>query len=435
MDMAVTADKLGGRMFKIQAKAGPSSVSLWAGGAIATGILFALPWTAQAAKPPIVIGVTGWLGSIPGKAIADGATLAADQINAKGGVDGRKIKLIIEDNHNSTTDAIRSFQRMTKQDHAVAIIGDFTSEVGLALEPWAARLREPFLITGAASNKLTQYVHSNYKEHKYIFEPVLNSYYLAQNVCDAAKDVLARHLHMKSAVIMSENAAWTLPLDAAYKKCLPKAGLTVKKTIRYDPSTSDYTPIYNKIEALHPNVIITGWAHTGLKPTVQWSEEKVPIAIAGDSAQATSTTFWKSTNGATQGIIAIAPAAEGIAVTGKTQPFMKAYESKFGVSPAYTGFSTYDTVYVVAKAIERAKSTKPNALVKAIAATNMVGAQGRIRFQGKKAKFTHELVYGPGDVQWIDIQWQNGKQKCIWPAKLANAKPKFPSFVKLPGGQ
>ena len=78
-------------------------------GILAVAALTALPLLAHAKPKPIVVGITAWLGSIPGRSIADGATLAAEEINAKGGVNGRPIKLVIEDNHNSTTDAIRSF--------------------------------------------------------------------------------------------------------------------------------------------------------------------------------------------------------------------------------------------------------------------------------------------------------------------------------------
>ena len=401
-------------------------------GILAVAALTALPLLAHAKPKPIVVGITAWLGSIPGRSIADGATLAAEEINAKGGVNGRPIKLVIEDNHNSTTDAIRSFQRMVREDHAVAIVGDFTSEVGLALEPWAARMHEPFLITGAASNKLTEFVHANYAQHKYIFEPNLNSGELAQNICDAAKSVLVGKLHMKTAVVMSEDAAWTLPLDAGFNKCLPKAGLKVLKDIRFAPNTSDFTPIYQQIEAMHPDVIITGWAHVGVKPTTQWAEQNVPIPLMGISSQATSTTFWKATNGATQGVITIAPAAAGVAITPKTQPFMKAYQAKFHTSPAYTGFTTYDAMYALAAAIERAKSTKAGPLVAALAKTDRVGTEGPMQFNGPKARFANGIVYGKGHVRWIDVQWQDGTQKVIWPADLANAKPKFPSFVKLP---
>lgn len=404
-------------------------------GAVAVAAMTALPLLAQAKSEPIVVGITAWMGSIPGRSIADGAKLAAEQINAKGGIDGRQIKLVIEDNHNSTTDAIRSFQRMVRNDKAVAVVGDFTSEVGLALEPWAARMHEPFLITGAASNKLTEFVHANYAKHKYIFEPNLNSGELAQNICDAAHDVLAEKLHMKTAVVLSEDAAWTLPLDARFNKCLPKAGLKVLKDIRFAPNTSDFTPIYQRIEAMHPDVIITGWAHAGVKPTTQWAEQNVPIPLMGISSQATSTTFWKSTNGATQGVITIAPAAAGVAITKKTQPFMKAYQEKFGTSPAYTGFTTYDAMYALAAAIERAKSTKPDAIVSALAKTNRIGTEGPMKFNPPSAHFANGIVYGEGHVRWIALQWQDGKQETIWPKDLANAKPKFPGFVKLPASK
>ena len=397
-------------------------------------LIGALPATALAA-PPIKVGVTAPLGTIVGKSIENGAKLAAKEINASGGVDGRQIKLIIEDNHMSSTDAIRSFQRMTRQDHAVAIVGDFTSENALALEPWAARLREPFIITGAASNKISEFVHKDYKQHKYIFQAWFPSAYLAEGVCAFAKDVLVGKLHMSTAVVMSEDAAWTLPLDAGYDKCLPKAGLKVLKNIRFAPNTSDFTPIYQKIENLHPSVIITGWAHAGVKPTVQWAEQKVNIPLAGISAQAGASVFWKATNGATQGVITTDNTGPGVAITPKTLPFAKAYQKEFHSSPAYAGYSTYDAMYALADAIRRAKSTKADALVSALAKTHIEGTQGTLAFYGPKAKFTHAMKFGPNYIYGVAIQWQDGEQKTIWPGKLANAEPKFPSFVKLPAAK
>lgn len=399
----------------------------------ACGLSAAVSLATAYAAPPITIGITTELGTIPGKAIANGATLAADQINAKGGIDGRQIKLLIEDDHLSTTDAIRSFQRMVKQDHAVAIVGTFVSEVALALEPWAARLHEPYMITGAAANELSEYVHADYKARQYIFHAYLPAADLAQAVCDASKDTLVDQLHMTTAVVMSEDAAWTKPLDAGYDQCLPKIGLKVLDNIRFAPNTSDFTPIFQKIESLHPNVIIAGWAHVGVQPTVQWAEQKVPIALAGINAQSGSSVFWKATNGATDGVITGNTSAPGVAITPKTLPFTDAYQKKFGISPAYSAYSTYDAIYALKDAIERAKSTKPLAIVDALDKTDMVGTQGQIAFEGPDSKFTHALKYGPKYVTGVAIQWQNGVQKCIWPLNLANAKPVFPPFVKLPG--
>jgi len=107
--------------------------------------------------------------------------------------------------------------------------------------------------------------------------------------------------------------------------------------------------------------------------------------------------------------------------------------NKHGVTPAYDGYSAYDMVYVIAEAIERAGgSTDPDKMVTALEATDHVGTIGRIQFYGRDNQFTHALKYGPGLVTTIAIQWQNGKQACVWPTEICKAKITFPPFVKLP---
>ena len=69
--------------------------------------------------------------------------MAADEINAKGGVDGRKIEIITYDNHSSSADSVRAFQRAVNEDKVNIVIASYISEVVLALEPWASRLKTP----------------------------------------------------------------------------------------------------------------------------------------------------------------------------------------------------------------------------------------------------------------------------------------------------
>src|SRR6185437_1672237 len=251
------------------------------------------------AADPIRIGVIAENSAIAGVAIPNGAQLAADEINAKGGIDGRKIEIVGYDDHNSAADAVRAFQRAANQDHVNFVIASYISEVALALIPWAARLHLPFITPGAASNEISHAVHADYAKNKYTFHGYLTSSFLADNVCDAAKDLLVAHLHMKTAAVMSEDAAWTTPLDEEYLKCLPKIGLQVVDHIRFSPDTTDFTPIYNRIEGKKADVIITGISHVGVQPTVQWKQQQVPIPMFGISSQATTSTFWKDTNGAT----------------------------------------------------------------------------------------------------------------------------------------
>ena len=382
-------------------------------------------------KEPIKIGVIGEESAVAGASLTKAAEMAADDINAQGGVDGRKIQVITYDDHSSATDGVRAFQRAVNQDKVQAVIASYISEVALAIEPWSARLHIPFITPGASSNDISKHVHDDYAHYKYAFHGWLTSAFIAQSICDFDRDMLAP-LGMKTTVVMSEDAAWTKPLDARYEECLPKAGLKVLDHIRFNPDTTDFTPIFNKIEGEHPDVITTGISHVGVQPTVQWHDQQVPIPMAGQSSQATTSTFWKDTNGATQGVITATAAAPGVALTPKTVPFIEAYTKRFGDSPAYDGYSSYDMVHVIADAIKRANSTDPDKMVAALEKTDYVGTIGRIQFYGKNDEFTHALKYGPGLVTGVDIQWQNGKQVAIWPADKANGKMTFPSFVHLP---
>ena len=296
--------------------------------------------------------------AVAGSSIPQAAQIAADEINAKGGVDGRKIEIVSYDNHSSSAESVRAFQRAVNEDHVNAVIGSYISEVVLALEPWAGRLKTVFITPGAASDVITQNIAKDYEHNKYTFHGYLTSGALAGLVCDAAKDMLVDGLKMKTAVIMSEDAAWTGPLDAGYEACLPKIGLKVLDHIRFSPDTTDFTPIFNKIEASKPDVIITGVSHVGTQPTVQWKSQQVPIPMFGIASQATNSTFWKDTNGATEGVIYQGVSGPGVAVTPKTLPFVDAFNKKYGNMPSYAGYTAYDDVYIIADAIKRAGSTR-----------------------------------------------------------------------------
>jgi branched-chain amino acid transport system substrate-binding protein len=390
---------------------------------------------ALAAEPPIKIGVIAEAQAIAGASIPQAAQMAADEINAKGGVDGRKIELVTYDDHSSSADAVRAFQRAVNEDKVVAVIGSYISEVVLALEPWAARLKTPFVTPGAASNDISLNVHKDYDKNKYTFHGYLTSAALAQEVCDAAKDLLADGYHMKSAVIMSEDAAWTKPLDAQYEVCLPKAGLKVLDHIRFSPDTTDFTPIFSKIEAAKPDVIITGISHVGVQPTVQWKTQEVPIPMFGISSQASSSTFWKDTNGAAAGVLFQAVSAPDAAVSPKTIPFANGFKKRFGNFPSYAGYTAYDEVYYIADAIQRAKSTDADKLVSALEKTDWVGTIGRVQFYGRNDEFTHSIKYGKGLIQGLMSQWQDGQQITVWPKDIAKGPLKFPSFVSVVAGK
>ena len=397
------------------------------------GAVFGLALAAPArAADPIKIGVIAETSAISGVGIPNAAKMAADEINAAGGVNGQMIEIVDYDDHNSATDAVRAFQRAAQHDKVAAVIASYVSEVVLALEPWAGRLKMPMITPGAASDDITKRVHDDYDHMKYVFHGYLASTQIADSVCEGGKQLVIKDLHMKTAVLMSEDAAWTIPLDAEFMKCLPAIGLKVVDHIRLSPDTTDFTPIFNKIEGEKPDVIVTGISHVGVQPTVQWQQQQVPIPMYGVSSQATNSTFWTDTNGATDGVIFQMVSAPDVAVTPKTVPFAKKYQAKYGNLPGYAAYTAYDDVFMWADAIKRAGGTDPDKIVTAMEKTDYVGTIGRIVFLPKEDTFAHGMKIGPGYITGLMVQWQKGNPVTVWPTEAATGKMVFPAFIKLP---
>ena len=118
-------------------------------------------------------------------------------------------------------------------------------------------------------------------------------------------------------------------------------------------------------------------------------------------------------------------------MTPKTKPFATAFKARFGTDPAYTGYTAYDDVYILAEAIKRAGSTDPDKIVDAMEKTDWIGTIGRVQFKGKDSPNPHALKIGPATIAGLMLQWQDGKQVNLWPNNVANGKLKFPAFIKL----
>src|SRR6185437_4749433 len=176
---------------------------LLAGALTASVIGVGISIPAHAADKPIKIGVIGEDAAVAGTSITKAAQLAADEINAKGGIQGHKVQVITYDDHSSAADAVRAFQRAVNQDKVDAVIGSYISEVALAIEPWSARLHKIFITPGAASTDISKHVHDDYAHYKYTFHGWLTSAFIAQSICDFSKDTLVKTYHMKSSAVMS----------------------------------------------------------------------------------------------------------------------------------------------------------------------------------------------------------------------------------------
>lgn len=382
-------------------------------------------------KTAIRIGVIAEAQTIVGASIPQAALMAADEINAAGGIDGSPVEIVTYDNHGSVRESVNAFQHAVDQNSVHAVIASYVSEIAVALTSCASRLRIPFITPGAASTDISLGIHRDYEKNRYTFHGYLTSTALARSVSDAAKALFVDRWQTKTAVLTSEDAPWTEPLDRGYEEWLPKTGLTLLDAIRFPVSTSDFTPIFDRIKNANPDVIITGMTKVGAEPVVQWRKQRVPVPMLGMNSQASNSDFDLDTDGAADGVLYQAIAGPRVAVTPKSIPFAESFRQRFGNYPSYAGYSSYDAVYYLTDAIRRARSSEPERVVGALEGTDWEGTIGRIQFYGRGEQFTHSLRYGHGLITGLTLQWQQGEQVCVWPRQLAQASVSFPSFVKL----
>ncbi|HTU03181.1 MAG TPA: ABC transporter substrate-binding protein, partial [Candidatus Sulfotelmatobacter sp.] len=136
------------------AKRLPRRDFLKAGGIAVTAAALPAAWVRRggaATIEPVRIGILGPLTDFTGRDIQRAAQIAAEEINAGGGILGRPIQLFSGDSEGVPEKAIQAWQQLTARDQVHAIVGGFRSGAVLALVPHVARTRTPFIITGAAS--------------------------------------------------------------------------------------------------------------------------------------------------------------------------------------------------------------------------------------------------------------------------------------------
>ncbi|MGH7004812.1 MAG: ABC transporter substrate-binding protein, partial [Alphaproteobacteria bacterium] len=138
---------------------------LVAGAGAAAAALAAVPAAAQSDKP-IRIGIPTSIQVQVGKDIRDGALLAIDEINAKGGILGRKVEAVVADESNTNDAAIAAIKKLTADEKVDVMIGGWSSGYALAQLPHISAAKTPYLICGAAAPAITANVTKDYENYK-----------------------------------------------------------------------------------------------------------------------------------------------------------------------------------------------------------------------------------------------------------------------------
>ena len=392
--------------------------------AVGLALAVATPWgsPAIAQTGPIKIGVIGPFKLTPGRDIQEAATLAAEEINAAGGVLGRKLELVFTETEQNPEKGKTAVERLLFVDKVDAIIGEHRSEVALAVQPVIMENKKIFLATGTASPLLSENVVKDYNKYKYYFHTFLNSNQMAEHMIKQADDMMATYKRKKVAIV-ADTAVWVEPIVAAFKKELGDKVVAIE---RVSTNARDLSVELSKVASSGADVIVSILAaDAGLPFTRQWADRQIPALVTGYTVMAQSDRFWEQTEGRAQGFMTWKHGVRA-PISAKTIPYWDAFTTKFGHEPgAYTNFATYDGLYVLVDAIKRAGNLDSDNLVKALEATDYTGVSGRIKFSKR-----HDPEAGAEFVPFTYIEWNKGKMVTVWPPSMKTGDFVPPPWIK-----
>ncbi|MCL6640543.1 MAG: ABC transporter substrate-binding protein [Candidatus Rokubacteria bacterium] len=350
---------------------------------------------AAGAQEPIKVGVPISMsppGSVAqGKEVRDGLTLAQEMIHRRGGVLGRKIELLYEDTQGIPDKGRAAVEKLITRDKVVAITGEHASSVTLADIEVAHRYNIPLVNTNAWADAI------RLKGYPQVF----NRSNYNSRVAEAMGEVIAK-MRVKNVVAFAENTDYGTGQAEAMRKVLARVAPDVKFTVRVlDRAARDFTPAVLPLKAERPDMVVTIMIppaayllmnqlyENGIAPSKDtWLYDGAGVADYPE--------FWDNVKDAGVGLISFGLYHPKMNLTPLGKEVRTLYIEQHRREPNRLIFQAADSLFLLADAITRAKSTDPDAIIKALRETRFEGTQGVITFEKEKGLYFQ---------QWKDIPY------------------------------
>jgi branched-chain amino acid transport system substrate-binding protein len=327
---------------------------LKAGGAGALALGF--PAIVKAQSAAIKIGhltpMTGFLGAL-GVYAVKGIQIAAEEINAAGGVLGRKLDVMSEDSVNPATASTKA-QRMLEQDKVDVLMGEINSASAKTIMQVAARNKKLFLQIGARSDVLRGADCNRYTFHVDIPVTVM---------VNAAGQALARegYIRGKRIYFLTSDYLFGHDLAKAAKAFVAANGGTVVGDDLTATDTTDFSPFLLKIRQAKPDLVATNLGGNQVTNFVkQYAEFGLPYQVAGFNLNTADA--WAAGDGNLAGIWPTVWHHD--LETPGSKAFVAKFRQKHGQPPENHAWIEYVSLKIMAQAINATKGTDTEQLIK-----------------------------------------------------------------------
>ncbi len=409
-----------------------SAIFIWAGS-----------FSSTFAVEPITLAVPTSLGFLEGKEGLFSVNMAVDEINTMGGVkvgsERRPFKVESIDLRDAAPgvpvpEALLGLEKIILEKKPTAlVVGPFRSEALLAGMEIIAKYKVPMLGSIAMSPASEKKIQGNPDKYKYVFRTSLNVKYWVGLLVGTMKTINAK-FGFNKVYIMNQDVLWARGTAKGMSGWFKKVGWEVVGHDQFPTGASDFSSALMKARAKGAQILFTCFdmPESGIL-VKQYKAMKVPSLMAGFISPMAGQGAWKTFDGKIGGVLnAIFEVGNvGSIKYSPATKFHKAYKLRYGkdIQAGHGPAPSYESVYILKDAIERANSLDADALVAALEKTDRQGVMGRIKFSPG-----HQVIYGGDPSKTATacfFQWnEKGQRIIVYPKALAEGEIKLPTWMK-----
>jgi len=376
----------------------------------ACSVFAASLWAADSLDLTIPLPLTGKQAKF-GEIMKRSYEMAAEEINAKGGVKGKKLALSFEDSSGKPETARAIVEKLIDVKKQPFIVGEYTSACAKAVAAVAEERKTPYLVVASADDAITK------QNYKYVFrQNQVNDHY-----ADAFVSFLKEVVKPKTIAVLYESSAFGTSGADAMDRDAKKIGAEVVLKEKFETGAIDFKPLLSKVKAAQPDVIYTvSYANEAQLIMKQIKELRLDAKLfSGGAAGFAIPEFIDGAKDAAEYVVSATLWTPQLKYPGAKE-FAEKYKTKYGDYPSYHGASAYAAIYVTADALGRAKNWTQDGIRDALKATDLKTAFGPVKFEDKEGYQNQNFT------ETLAIQVIKGEFQTIWPKNHASMQYVFP---------
>ena len=364
----------------------------------------------ESQSTPVKIGASMSLTGAyakPGAYQKEGYEVCADEVNAKGGLLGRKLEFVFYDDQSMPATAVKLYEKLITEDKVDAVMGPYSSAVSEAAANVTEKYKKVMVAPLAATTSIFK------KGRKYIFMVVSPAEVYLDGLVDTA---VKRGL--KTIAIINEDTLFPKASAAGVAETAKKRGMQVVLQEAYPKGNTDFSALLVKIKALNPDVIAAGTYFDDAVAIVRQMKElgvnpkMLGLTVGGDLPE-----FYDLLKQNAEYVYGSTQWDESLAYPGQKE-FLAAYKKKFNHEPSYHAAAGYAGCLIFVEAARRAGTLDSDKVRDELLKLKVKTAFGDYAVDQDGFQTAHKAAM---------LQWQDGKRVIVWPDDLANGKARFPT--------